>query len=203
MKKDEAIRILTTCAEKYKDNLENKNLLYIFTDNLKTLHFESLFLPRHYLHLTGVKLLSGNIKSIDFYRLCLRKQLSQSVFSFHENGTTEMKLSVLSQIMNIQKTAKMVGDYDNTKSVLFTEKIVGTVTACVGFVREGNYYLPNTTLREDIRTITIRPQKRVLAILSKNTKDKQYSETTYLAKGVTIDSVIQTEELKSIVAMQG
>ena len=67
-----------------------------------------------------------------------------------------MKLSVLSQIMNIHKTAKMVGDYDNTKSVLFTEKIVGTVTACVGFVREGNYYLPNTTLREDIRTITVR-----------------------------------------------
>ena len=199
MKKDEAIRTLTTCAKKYKDNLENRNLLYIFTDNLKTHHFESLFLPRHYLHLTGVKLLSGKIKSIDFYRLCIRKQLSPSIFSFHDNGTTEMKLSVLSQIMNIQKTAKMVGDYDNTKSVLFTEKIVGTVTACVGFVREGNYYLPNTTLREDIRTITVSPQKRILAILSKKAQDKQYSEVTYLAKGVSLTSIIKTEELKSII----
>jgi len=199
MKKDEAIRILTTCAEQYKKNLDNRNLLYIFDDNIKIHHFESLFLPRHYLHLTGVKLLSSEIKSIDFYRLCLRKQLSPSAFSFHENGTTEMKLSVLSQIMNIQKTAKMVGDYDNTKSVLFTEKIVGTVTACVGFVREGNYYLPNTTLREDIRTITVKPQKRILTILSKNIKDKQYSEITYLAKGISIDSIVQTEDLKPII----
>jgi len=34
----------------------------------------------------------------------------------------------------------MVGDYVFTKSILFIEKIVGTVTACVGFMRDGNYY---------------------------------------------------------------
>jgi len=142
MKKDEAIRILTTCALQYYSNLENKNILYIFIENGKMNSFESLFLPRHFLHLTGVKIISRGVKSTEFYRLCLKSQLPKSVFTFHENGTTEMKLSVLPQIMNIHKTAKMVGDYDNAKSVLFTEKIVGTIRACVGFVREGNYYLP-------------------------------------------------------------
>ena len=98
MKKEEAIRILATCAAQYRSNLENKNLLYVFDDSGKTQFFESLFLPRHYLHLTGVELLSVHIRSTDFYRLCLRSQLSPSAFTLHENGTTEMKLSVLPKI---------------------------------------------------------------------------------------------------------
>ena len=171
MKKEEAIRILTTCAELYSANLESKNLLYAFNDGGRNLFLESLFLPRHYLHLTGVRLLSTSIQSVDFYNLCLRNQLSPTAFSFHENGTTELKLSVLPQIMSLHRTAKMVGDYDNTKSVLITEKIVGTVTACVGFVRDGSFYVPNTVLREDIRTVTVSPQKRIIAIFVKDTQD--------------------------------
>lgn len=199
MKKDEAIRILTTCAAQYKANLENRNVLFVFQD-CKELHsFETLFLPRHYLHLTGIQLLSKNIKSSDFYKQCLRGQLSPSAFTFHKNGTTEMKLSVLSQIMNIHKTAKMVGDYDFTKSVLFTEKIVGTVTACVGFVRDGNYFHPNTTLREDVRTVILSPQKRILATYTKENKNVKYSTCTYLAKDVTIDSLTENDKLMNLI----
>jgi len=201
MKKDEAIRILTTCARQYNENLVNKNLIFIFTENGIISHFESLFLPRHYLHLTGVELITKNIKSVDFYKLCLKSQLSLSAFSFHKNGTTEMKLSVLPQVMNIHKTAKMVGDYDNAKSILYTEKIIGTVTACVGFVRNDRYYLPNTTLREDIRTITLKPQKRILAILTKKDKYKQYYNCSYLAKGVSLESIIISNELKQLISL--
>ena len=199
MKKDEAIRILTTCACQYNENLVNKNLLYIFNENGVINFFESLFLPRHYLHLTGVKLKAKNIKSVDFYKLCLKSQLSSSIFTFHENGTTEMKLSVLPQVMNIHKTAKMVGDYDNTKSILYTEKVVGTITACIGFVRDGSYYLPNTTLREDIRTVTHKPQKRILAILSKKDKDKKYCTCSYMAKGFSLESIHMSNELRQLI----
>ena len=202
MKKSEAIRKLTACAEQFSNNLANRNILYIFSDSGKNQYFESLFLPRHYLHLTGIKLLTNNIKSVDFYKLCLRNQLSPSVFSFHENGTTEMKLAVLPQIMNIHKTAKMVGDYDNTKSVLFTEKIVGSITACIGFVRDRHYYLPNTTLREDIRTITKSPQKQVLAVFVKRVQDTQYSECSYLAKNISLDFIAQSDNLKGIVKLK-
>jgi len=202
MKKSEAIRKLTVCAEQFNRNLANRNILYVFSNSGKNQYFETLFLPRHYLHLTGVKLLANNIKSVDFYKLCLRNQLSPSVFSFHENGTTEMKLSVLPQIMNIHKVAKMVGDYDNTKSVLFTEKIVGSITACIGFVRDRYYYIPNTTLREDIRTITKSPQKKVLAIFTKRVDDKQYSECSYLAKNISVDSITQSDNLNAIVNLK-
>jgi len=199
MKKDEAIRVLSTCARQYNENLMNKNLIFIFNENGIISHFESLFLPRHYLHLTGVELITKNIKSVDFYKLCLKSQLSSSAFSFHENGTTEMKLSVLPQVMNIHKTAKMVGDYDNIKSILYTEKIVGTITACVGFVRDGSYYLPNTTLREDIRKVTLKPQKRILAIFTKRNKDKKYCSCSYLAKGVSLENISMSKELRQLI----
>ena len=100
-----------------------------------------------------------------------------------------MKLSVLPQVMNIHKVAKMVGDYDFTKSILFTEKIVGTVTACIGFVRDGNYYYPNTTLREDIRTVILSPQKRIIAIFSKQKNEQKYKDCTYTAKDIIFDSI--------------
>ncbi|MCL2819338.1 MAG: PBECR4 domain-containing protein [Oscillospiraceae bacterium] len=201
MKKDEAIKILTTCAGQYNKNLANKNVLYIFSGNGKISYFESLFLPRHYLHLTGIEIVSENIKSVDFYRLCLKSKLSSSAFTFHKNGTTEMKLSVLPQVMNIHRSAKMIGDYDNKKSILYTEKIIGTITACVGFVRDDRYYLPNTTLREDIRTITLKPQKRILAIFTKGDKDKRYYNCSYLAKRVSLESIAISDELKQLISL--
>ena len=196
MRKDEAIRIITDCAKLYHANLENRNLLFIFGDNNKFDFFESLFLPRHYMHLTGIKPLSRSIRSSDFYNLCLKGQLPASFFTFQENGTTEMKLSVLSRIVNIHKTAKMVGDYDYTKSLLITEKIVGTVTACLGFVRDGEYYAPNTILREDVRDVTIKPQSKVLAVLSKTINEKQYTFYTYLATGVSKDIAQTSDNLR-------
>jgi hypothetical protein len=191
MRKDDALRIVTSCAKQYRDNLENKNLKFVFSNNGAEEYFESLFLPRHFLHLTGVQLLAQHMKSSDYYNLCLKGNLPLSAFNLYPNGTTEMKLSVLPQIMNIHKTAKMIGDYNDSKSLLVTEKIVGTITACLGFQKDGNYYVPNTVLREDIRDVTATPQKRILAILRKDIKAKSYTECTYAAKGYSLSETSQ------------
>ena len=89
----------------------------------------------------------------------------------------------------------MVGDYDMAKTRLFTEKIVGTVTACLGFVREGNYYIPNTVLREDIRNVTTSPQKRILAIFVKGVKENAYKEISYIAKDINVETLDVPTEL--------
>ena len=104
-----------------------------------------------------------------------------------------MKLSILPQLMKFQTCAKMVGVYDYKKSVLYTEKIAGNIYACMGFIKEENdYYIPNTALREDIRDISIQPQKRVLAIFKKNISQKFYNKIPcYLAKKVDISLIIQ------------
>ena len=198
MDKDTAIRTIVSCAKQYDTNLRNKNLLFLFANNDNSVsYFEALFLRRNYMHLTGIEPVSNNMRATDFYDICLRGQLSPEHFDLCGDGSSELKLSVLSKIMNIHKTAKMVGDFSMTKSQLFTEKIVGTITACLGFVREKDYYLPNTVLREDIRDVTISPQKRILSILTKRINDDEYSEMSYIAKDIIFELLALPEGIKS------
>jgi len=198
MKKEQAIKIITEAAKIYNENLENKNLLFIFGVEKSPEFFETSFLPRNFLHLTGVKIIEKRIRgSVDFYEKCLKGKLSPSDFSFADNGTTDMKLSILPKLMKIQTCAKMVGIYDNTKSVLYTEKLAGNIYACMGFIKEDDYYIPNTALREDIRNISIRPQKRVLSIFKKDIPQKIYGITPcYFAKKINISCLINSDNLK-------
>ena len=190
MKKEDAIRIITSCAKQYHDTLEGKNLLFLFGSPKDPQHFEAAFLPRHFLHFTGVELSPREfISSTDFYDRCLNRSLRPSDFNIPDSGTVEMKLSVLPQMINISKTAKMIGEYSFSKSLLYTEKLTGNVTACVGFVRDDRFYIPNTVLREDIRDITKRPQKRVLAVFKKEMKEPVYSELCYHAKGINLSRI--------------
>ena len=192
MDKKEALKIILNCAKIYKQNLENKNLLIVLeTKNKQIKYFETIFLPRNYLHLTGIKIINKKIKSsIDFYNLCLKNKLKISDFEFNSNGTTPLKLQILPQIVNIQKVSKMVGNYNNIKPYLYTKKIIGNINVCLGFIKQNKYYIPNTVLKEDIRNIT-QEQAKVIAIMIKCTKEKAYKNITYLSKNVNINEIIK------------
>lgn len=199
MKKEDAIKILTMCAKGYQKNLENRNLLFIFQNTMKLDCFETLFLARHYLHLTGIEILANKIKSsTDFYNMCITGQLSPSSFKLAEDGTTDLKLSILNQIINIHKTAKMMGDYNNSKSKLITDKITGNINACLGFVKEGNYYVPNTALREDTRNL-IGKSSRIVSIISKHNNYDKYCNVEYIAKKFDFDDVYKNDKAKNLI----
>ena len=190
MKKEDAIRIITNCANDYHTYLENQNLLFLFGDSKNANFFEASFLPRHFLHLTGVKVKSENTSgSSNFYNRALDRRLSPDDFSFSANGTTEMKLLVLPQLMRIHISAKMIGEYNESKSVLHTDKLAGGISACLGFVQENGYYIPNTVLKEDIRNVSKNSTQRVLAIFRKQSTHSLYAEVCYLAKGITFDGI--------------
>jgi hypothetical protein len=196
MKKENALKIIVECAKQYRDNLSNRKLLFVFQDSDNLQSLEVIFLPRNFLHLTGAILADKSLKSVDFYNLCIKGDLKTSAFELNKDGTTQVKLQVLSQAMNIHKTAKMVGNYTFTKSLLVTEKLAGTVTACMGFAREKgkrNLYVPNTVLRQDIRNVVDKPPKKVLAIFRKPQHEKTYEECTYLAKGVCLEEILTKE----------
>lgn len=197
MTKKEAIRTIIDCARLFHENLEGKNLLFIFGTPQNPECFEAVFMPRHFLHLTGV---FTKLSSSDFYDRCLRSRLSVSDFWMPKDGTAEMKLSVLPQLMRISKTAKMIGDYDSSKSLLYTEKLAGGVSACLGFVCDQGFYKPNTALREDIRNVSIKPQKRILAIYRKAIREPQYRELCFLQKGIDSSFLTSSDELKRKVA---
>lgn len=186
MTKAEAIRIIVECAEAYRDNLENTNLLIAYKDGHILRSFRALFLPRHFMHLTGVKNAPGRkLTSVAFYQKCLDHRLSASDFAFAEDGTTPLKLAVLPQLMKRNLSAKMIGDFRERTFVLSTEKVAGSITACIGFVydEQSGYYVPNTVLKRDIRDVTKGNYSRILMTWQKNTKDTQFQDYVYCAKG--------------------
>lgn len=196
IKKEEALKIILKCCKLYHSNLENKNVMFIVQDKRKDIHYlEMLFLASNFLHLTGINITNKKIKSsTDFYNLCLKNQITVSDFKFNSNGTTSMKLQILPQIIQIQKICKMTGDYNNTKLYLSTQKLVGNVNICMGFIKKGNYYIPNTALKEDIRNITTE-QAKIIAIMVKNVKDAKYKEITYLNKNIEMKTILENEQI--------
>lgn len=196
IKKEEALKIILKCCKLYHCNLENKNVMFIVQDKRKDIHYlEMLFLASNFLHLTGINIINKKIKSsTDFYNLCLKNQITVSDFKFNSNGTTSMKLQILPQIIQIQKICKMTGDYNNTKLYLSTQKLVGNVNICMGFIKKGNYYIPNTALKEDIRNITTE-QAKIIAIMVKNVKDAKYKEITYLNKNIEMKTILENEQI--------
>ena len=183
--KEEALKIIYACAKLYRENLSNKCVLFVAAEGKSVITFESLFLPQNFKHLTGVR---SKLSGADFFGLVIRNKLSPSEIELADDGTTDLKLDVLQQLMNIHKTARMVGDYDQSRSLFIADKIAGTVTAAMGFVHSMNYYLPKSALKTDVRDITLKTtHRRIIAIFVKNRNDDIYNELSYLANGVWLD----------------
>ncbi|MEG0764262.1 MAG: PBECR4 domain-containing protein [Oscillospiraceae bacterium] len=197
MTKQTALSIIFNCANKYKTNLQGKNFLLVSKNcENKTSVIEVAFHEKQFLHLTGLILKPNKFNSsTDFFKCCINRRLSINDFSFSSLGTTEMKLQILSQFMSFYKTAKMIANYDNSKIKLVTEKLVGNTIACMGFIRKGNYFIPNTLLKEDIRDVTYKPQERILAIFKKEMSEEKYFVATYIAKGIDVNRLILSSEV--------
>ena len=209
MTKEQAIVIVTSCAKQYDENLKNRNLLFLYNENKKAAYIETLFLSQHFMHLTGIcpdqKADSKYIKlnPNKFYDAAIGGKLSLKNIKLDAEGTAEMKLSVLSSIMNIHKTGKMIGEYSYIKPMLVTDKVVGTVVACLGLVKNKGFYVPNTVLRENIKGVTRDPQKQmkqILAILAKNSKEMVYSAITHIARGVEFKEIVIPEQIRDRIA---
>ncbi len=189
--KEQAIAIVTSCARSYKENLANKSLLLLcLNQNQQFFHIELTFDASNFLHLTGVKPrtyldkdgIPRKLGAGEFYRRCLEKKLSVNDFDLAQDGTTKLKLDVLPMIMTKNLSAVMIGDYNSANPRLYTEKLVGGVTACVGFVQDpSKRYVPNTVLKADIRDNITTPA-RIIAVFRKSKSDDYYDELTYKAK---------------------
>ena len=173
--KQQAISIITGCAVKYKENLDGYQLLFILKDKHKHIFsLEVSFNPYNFLHLTGIKL-ADKTTATDFYERCLNHKLSPDDFSFAPDGTTQLKLEILPQLMVKNISAKMVGDFNGCNPKLYTEKLAGGV------------------LNIDIRTATRLPLQ-VIATYRRKRSDSVYSELVYKAKKIDWDSVTFPKE---------
>lgn len=118
MDKRRAIQILTRAASLYKENLEDKKVLFLYgtpaevrrqlAGNEKCLSlikmYEVAFHRHNFLHLTGVVPNSAEIaSSIHFYEKCVGNRLTENDFTFAKDGSTGQKLDILENMMQIKQ----------------------------------------------------------------------------------------------------
>lgn len=188
----EIVKKVCEYAQIYDKNLKGKNIMFIFENmvNKEIDYIETEFLANNYKHLTGIEC-KEKIEPIKFYKLCINSKLSYKVIKQKDNGTTKLKLEVLPQLLNIAKNAKLVANYNGSKINLYTEKVIGNVRCCIGFVKNDKYYLPNTILKQDIREISqFESNCRIIAILEKMSKQKQYDKVTYMNEKIDLKEIV-------------
>lgn len=192
MDKKKVISIVTRAAKLYHENLEDQKIMFVYGTpaNIKPQIekgveiivgmdlYEVVFYRSNFLHLTGLKLNRKNITSaINFYSKCLDGRLSEDDFIMAKDGSSVQKLEVLEKMMDIKKTASMIGDFTDLGIKLYSDKIAGNIFACMGFVEDSYTKLnvPNTLLKKDIRDVSSKPQKKIYAILSKAYSEEKYT----------------------------
>ena len=199
--KEEALKIVQKCAEKYQEQLLDRSILFVFVDkHNRTSTLEVHFMKRNFLHLTGFEVDTATISATRFFDLCIDKRLSVHDFELSKDCTTDLKLLVLPNLMTKNLSANSVGDFNGTGIKLYTEKIAGGVKGCMGFRLDDDtgLMLPNTVLNMDIRDCTKSPQSRIIATYRKCSTDSVYTEIVYSAKGVNFDTILFPENYKDL-----
>ena len=207
--KKEALRIIIATAKEYAKMLEDQNYLFIYRNRVSNEieYFEAVFLPRNYQHLTGVEFLDmeGNLQknSVFFYHKCLNNTLTEDEIQFKEDGTTPLKLEALPKLVQFLRFSKMTALYNRIRPKLAVDRVAGTVNYCLGFIKDGDYFVPSSCLLEDIRKLGNNPSQ-ILAIMSKkaNQSDPIYKEIRYVAKGVPLNKLKMPDDLKNLISLE-
>ena len=98
-------------------------------------------------------------------------------------------------IMSMDTSARMIGNYTGPHLELYTEKVTGTTTACLGLIQSKDCYIPNSVLSEDIRSIVPKPPGKIFAIFKKPIGAPLYTQLTYKSKNISITKKCLPKEL--------
>jgi len=180
----EILKVILECAKLYQTYLVDKDVLFIYKIKVTNRyeHLEASFKPHNFFHLTGIEN-PNNISALSFYDRCISNTLKEA--DIQKDRYTDLKLSVLPELMQIHRNANMLGPSSgSTNCKVYTEKFAGNTRGCLGFKAETdnpNCIIPSTALREDVRTIT-NPTNQIMAIYYKHYESKLYKNISYTAK---------------------
>lgn len=188
--------IIVKSQKEFEKNLKNKKLMFIYEEKDKTIGEEEIFFPKtSFYHLTGINAYDSNNKllnSYKFYKLLQDGGIDESKLEA-KNEKTYYKLEVLPQLMRIDKNANMIGNFTGHSLLLQTDKLIGNVNACMGFIKnEQSIYIPNTALKIDIRDIAD-DRKRIIAVLKKEINEKLYKNVTYLKQKCLLIEILKNQ----------
>lgn len=173
-------------AKIYKANLSKSNVIFIYENRItkKYEYTEVMFLPANFKHLTGVQCFDSNgnpIRANHFLDLAVKNRLNINQCHYKSDGTTQLKLKILSKLMNITSSARMIGDYNNSKLHISADKMCGSTSATLAFTKNNkNKLYPSSALQEDIRNL-VNEYHTVIAVYQ-NKHGKDDFEQCYLSK---------------------
>ncbi len=207
--KKEALQIIIATAKEYAKTLEGLNYLFIYRNRCSNEieYFEAVFLPRNYQHLTGIEFLGaeGNLQknAVFFYHKCLSNTLTEEEIRFKKDGTSPLKLEALPKLVQFLRFSKMTALYNGIRPKLAVDRVTGTTNYCLGFVKEGGYFVPSSCLLEDIRKLGDNPSQ-ILAVMSKkaNQSETIYKEIRYVAKGVPLNKLKFSDKLSRLISLE-
>ena len=186
MTQNEIIAIVHKCACTYDTNLCNTQVMFVYYNAQNKVEFaEVRFRAHNFLHFTGLVPRQG-ISANTFYHKIVNNKLSPNDFFVKCPFTTELKLKILSSIVNIDQTARMIGNYTGPHLELYTEKVAGTTSACLGLKKKNDFFIPNTVLSEDIRNISQYPPGKIFAIFKMKSTKRKYTQLTYKKKDLQL-----------------
>lgn len=202
-KNKEIIKRICESAKKYKNNLLNKNIIFIFENKKKQKieYIEVLFLAQNFLHFTGIKYEKS---AGEFFKECLKNRISPNSIKIKDKGFTQLKLEILENAMSINKSAKRIGEYNGNKLNIKIEKVVGNTHFCLGLSKldsnsnEMRYYYPKTLIQDDLKSNIIQ-DNRIVAILSKHKNYEMYNEITYFSKDINLRELFENKALRDII----
>lgn len=199
----EIIKIICESAQRYKENLLNKNIMFIFErkKNQNISVIQTVFLKSNFLHLTGIKYYKSANK---FFEECIDNEISSDNVIIKNKIFTQSKLQVLENAMSISKSAKRIGEFNQSKVNIKIEKVIGNTHYCIGFSnldsnnKKLKYYYPKTLIQDNLKN-NITDDNRVIVILSKNKNQKLYNHITYLSKNVNLEILKEKDYFKSLI----
>ncbi len=202
----EILRIVITAAKDYDEKLKGNNYIFIYLDKYtkEICFFETLFLARHFQHLTGLDYIDskGNIRrnSVDFYNKCISNQIAEKEICLRKDGTTKLKMEALPRLVNFLYLSKITVTYNGIRPKLTVDRLVGNVNYCLGFTKEKRYFMPSSCLLEDIRNLG-NDSSQILVIMSKKAdgSEKVYKDIRYAAKGVELNKLAFSDDLKKLI----
>ena len=196
MNKKTAKEIMKKASIVFEKYFKDKNMLIVYGKPISPQYIETKALDYNFLHLTGV---STKLSPRQFYKQLMNNKLSDDNFELKKDGTTVLKLQILEQTLNMSVNAKMIGDYSGSHIQIQTGKVTGSITSCLGLIKDNGYYIPQTVLKEDARNnIKKGTQSQILAILQKKISEKEYMKVIYSTKKVGNDKLDILELLSKI-----
>ena len=97
----------------------------------------------------------------------------------------------------------MIGNYNNSHPLLYTEKLVGGVKWALGFrdVTGTGDYVPDTLLEGDIRD-NIKDSYRIIATYIKCADEDAFNQIIYRAKKIEYDKLKYPDEWVSLTRLE-